>query len=107
MPNFLFGELQLAGYFIRCNLTWLTCMVNDGYKYMLADIDVFSKCWVMPLKSKSDQEVARGFAEIIKHGKLKIQTADAHEIRYKNIQDQSKQHDFLLKTKESYRSRAI
>jgi hypothetical protein len=39
---------------------------NDGYKYILAVIDVFSKYgWMRPLKSKSGVEVAGALKDII------------------------------------------
>ncbi len=39
---------------------------NDGYKYILAVIDVFSKYgWMRALKSKSGAEVAAAFKDII------------------------------------------
>ena len=64
--------------------------VNDGYKYILTGIDVFSKyAFAKPLKSKTGQEVASAFAEIFKLGRipLKIQTDDGREFRNKNVQD--------------------
>ena len=43
---------------------------NDGYKYLLAVIDVFSKYgWMRALKSKSGIEVADAFKDIIKTGR--------------------------------------
>ena len=43
---------------------------NDGYKYLLAVIDVFSKYgWMRPLKSKSGLEVAAALKDIIKEGR--------------------------------------
>ncbi len=39
---------------------------NDGFKYILAVIDVFSKYgWMRPLKSKSGADVAAAFKNII------------------------------------------
>ena len=64
--------------------------MNDGYKYLLTGIDVFSKyAFAKPLKSKTGQEVASAFAEIFKLGRipLKIQTDDGREFRNKNVQD--------------------
>ena len=43
---------------------------NDGYKYLLAVSDVFSKYgWMRPLKSKSGLEVAAALRDIIKEGR--------------------------------------
>jgi transposase InsO family protein len=39
---------------------------NDGYKYLLTVIDVFSKyAWVRPLRSKSGNDVALAFKDIM------------------------------------------
>ena len=39
---------------------------NDGYKYLLTAIDVFSKrAWALPLKSKTGREVAAAFENIL------------------------------------------
>ena len=43
---------------------------NDGYKYLLAVIDVFSKYgWMRALKSKTGLEVANVLKDIIKEGR--------------------------------------
>jgi transposase InsO family protein len=43
---------------------------NDGYKYLLTVIDVFSKyAWVRPLRSKSGNDVASAFKDIMDGGK--------------------------------------
>lgn len=40
---------------------------NNGFKFILTVIDVLSRhAWAEPLKNKSANETARGFAEIIK-----------------------------------------
>ena len=40
---------------------------NDGIKYLLTVIDIFSKCvWIVPLKRKTGQEVANAFSRILK-----------------------------------------
>jgi len=42
---------------------------NDGYKYVLACVDVFTrKAFIAPLKEKSSVDVEKGFEHIIKHG---------------------------------------
>ena len=49
---------------------------NDGYKFLLVVIDVFSKKgFVVPLKNKSAIEVIRGFKIILRDGKpMKLRT---------------------------------
>ena len=40
---------------------------NNGMKYLLTVIDVFSKfVWIVPLKRKTGQEVANAFSRILK-----------------------------------------
>lgn len=43
---------------------------NDGFKYLLVVIDIFSKfLWIQPLKNKTAQEVINGFKHIFKQGR--------------------------------------
>ena len=43
---------------------------NNGIKYLLTVIDIFSKfVWIVPLKRKTDQEVAHAFSKIFKRTK--------------------------------------
>ena len=40
---------------------------NNGIKYMLTVIDIFSKfVWIIPLKRKTGRQVARAFSMILK-----------------------------------------
>ena len=40
---------------------------NNGIKYLLTVIDIFSKfVWIVPLKRKTGQEVANAFSSILK-----------------------------------------
>ena len=40
---------------------------NNGIKYLLTVIDIFSKfLWIVPLKRKTEQEVANAFSSIFK-----------------------------------------
>ena len=50
---------------------------NDGYKFMLTCIDIFSKyAWCIPLKNKSGPVVTKAFASILAQGRkpMKLQT---------------------------------
>lgn len=50
--------------------------VNNGYRYVLTIIDVFSRyAWAVPLKSKSGSEVAAAFEKV-----LKRQLGDEHVV---------------------------
>ena len=40
---------------------------NNGINYLLTVIDIFSKfVWIIPLKRKTEQEVANAFSRIVK-----------------------------------------
>ena len=44
---------------------------NDGYKYLLVVIDIFSRfAWVQPLKDKTAVEIVKAFDKIISEGRL-------------------------------------
>ena len=44
---------------------------NDGYKYLLVVIDIFSRyAWVQPLKDKSAVEIVKAFDKIISEGRI-------------------------------------
>ena len=50
---------------------------NNGYKYLLACLDIFSKyAWVVPLKTKQGQELVKAFQTILSSRRkpLKLQT---------------------------------
>ena len=43
---------------------------NDGYKYLLIVIDIFSRyAWVQPLKDKGSNEVINAFDKILQEGR--------------------------------------
>ena len=55
---------------------------NDGYRYLLVCIDVFSKyVWVIPLKNKTGPALVTAFKEILESGRKpqKIQTDEGTE----------------------------
>ncbi len=69
---------------------------NDGHKYLLTCIDVFSKfSWVRVLKNKSGIEVTKAFQSILKEGHVpqKLQTDQGKEFFNKHFQDVMKKHD--------------
>ena len=44
---------------------------NDGYKYLLVVIDIFSRYgWVEPLKDKTAKEIVKAFDKIIQEGRI-------------------------------------
>jgi len=62
---------------------------NDGYKYLMTCIDLFSKlAWAIPLKSKVSENIKNAFSEIFKTGRKpeKLQTDAGTEFVNKQVQ---------------------
>ncbi|GIY08661.1 hypothetical protein CDAR_418161 [Caerostris darwini] len=61
---------------------------NNGYKFLLTCIDVFSKyAWAIPLKDKTGQSILKGFQKIFKERKPKsLQTDKGTEFKNKILQ---------------------
>lgn len=52
------------------DLADMSRMEDDGYKYILVVVDIFSKyCWAIPLKNKTAETVLKGFKTILKNRK--------------------------------------
>ena len=68
--------------------------LNDGYKYLLTCIDVFSKyAWAIPLKDKTGLSVLNALKEIFKERTPeKLQTDDGTEFRNSRVQTYLKAH---------------
>jgi len=50
---------------------------NDGMRYLLTCIDVFTKrVWAVPIKTKSDKDVAEAFQKIIDEQKCNMVQSD-------------------------------
>ena len=63
---------------------------NDGYQYLLTCIDIYTKyAWVVPVKNKSGQEIARALEGIFKQGRVpqKIQSDKGREFINRLVQD--------------------
>src|SRR5438552_701660 len=63
--------------------------VNDGYKYMLTVIDLFSQfAWAKPIKDKTGKEVKRAFQEIFALGRKcqRLQTDEGREFDNRHLQ---------------------
>lgn len=62
---------------------------NDGYKYILTTIDIFSKyAWAIPLKSKTEKSLVEAFRHIFRTGRQpkKLQTDKGTEFLNKGVQ---------------------
>ena len=72
---------------------------NDGYRYLLVCIDVFSKyVWVIPLKTKTGPALVTAFKKILKSGRKpqKIQTDQGTEFFNKHFKDLMKEEEIQL-----------
>ena len=61
---------------------------NDGVKYLLCVIDIFSKYgWIVPIQDKSGKSTAEGFEKIFRSGRkpLKLWVDKGKEFYNKNV----------------------
>src|SRR5207244_3695191 len=65
--------------------------VNQGYRYLLTVIDIFSKyAWVKPLHDKTGHSITEAFSQIINESDRfpnKLQTDDGKEFKNREFQD--------------------
>ena len=69
---------------------------NDGYKYLLVVIDVFSRYgWIEPLKNKSASAIVSAFQKILKEGRIPrhLRTDGATDFTSKPFQNLMKEND--------------
>ena len=72
---------------------------NDGYRYLLVCIDVFSKfVWVIPLKTKTGPALVTAFKKILESGRKpqKIRTDQGTEFFNKHFKDLMKEEEIQL-----------
>ena len=72
---------------------------NDGYRYLLVCIDVFSKyLWVIPLKAKTGPALVTAFKKILESGRKpeKIQTDQGIEFFNKHFKELMKKEEIHL-----------
>ena len=76
---------------------------NDGFKYLLTCIDVFSKkAWAIPLRTKSTREVADAFEKILRDGKCNMLQSDkGSEFIGSTFQNMLKKHGIKFYTSEN------
>ncbi|MCG8621103.1 MAG: transposase family protein, partial [Proteobacteria bacterium] len=62
---------------------------NDGYKYLLVVIDIFSRyAWVQPLKDKTATQIVNAFSKILNDGRIprKLRTDAAKDFTSEKFQ---------------------
>ena len=76
---------------------------NDGNKYLLTCIDVFSKyAWVIPLKSKNGTDMVEAFSKVlIDRRPIHLQTDKGTEFLNKNFQSLLRKNDIIFYTSEN------
>ena len=83
---------------------------NDGYKYLLVVIDIFSHyAWIEPIKDKTAREIVRAFNKIIIQGRKphRLTTDAAKDFTSKVFQEYLKSKDMhtllcIVKNKKNY-----
>ena len=77
---------------------------NEGYKFLLTCIDVFSKfAWVVPLKNETGESLVNGFQSILDLGRSpeKLQTDKGTEFLNRNFQSFLKEKNIHFFTTNS------
>ena len=76
---------------------------NDGYKFLLTVIDVFSKvAWVIPLKNKSGQALTEAFSNLFQQRKpAHLQTDKGKEFLNSSVQKLIKEYKINFYTSEN------
>ena len=75
---------------------------NDGYRYLLTCIDVFTKrAWAVPTKTKSGREVSRAFEKILTDGykPSMVQSDKGTEFLNSTFQSMLKRQDIKFYTR--------
>ena len=92
--NFKRGKVIVAGIDDQFDAD-LASMVdyeksNDGYKYLLVVIDIFSRYgWIQPLKNKSANTIVSAFGKILEEGRIprRLRTDAATDFTSKHFQE--------------------
>ena len=71
---------------------------NDGYRYLLVCIDVFSKyAWLVPIKSKTGPALVEAFKVILSSGRKPLKIM---RIKEQNFFNKTFQHILIHSTKQ-------
>ena len=77
---------------------------NNGYRYLLMVIDVFSKYgWIVPLKDKKGESVTKAFSEIFKEGRKPqyLWVDKGKEFYNKHLKDLLEKHSVQMYSTEN------
>jgi hypothetical protein len=77
---------------------------NDGNKYILTCIDVFSKyAWAIPLKNKTGKSITEAFSQIFQHNRVpkKLQVDKGSEFYNATFKSLLNKHDILMYSTKS------
>jgi len=84
---------------------------NQGYRYILTVIDLFSRyAWARPLKSKRGEEVAAAFKDIFREGRIpqRIQTDQGKEFENRHVRSLFHEHNIeLFSVKSAYKAALV
>ena len=82
---------------------------NKGYQYILTVNDVFSKYgWIVPLKTKTDKEVAQAFQKLFLNGHpSRLWTDKGTEFYKQQLKDVLAANNVMLIPQRMKRNRAL
>ena len=84
---------------------------NQGYRYILTVIDIFSRyAWARPLKSKRGEEVAAAFRDIFREGRIpqRVQTDQGKEFENRHVRTLFHEHNIeLFSVKSAYKAALV
>ena len=80
---------------------------NDGHRYILTVIDLFSRyAWARPLKTKRGEDVANAFSSIFEEGRIprRIQTDQGKEFENRHVRSLFQEYNVeLFSVKSAYK----
>lgn len=84
---------------------------NNGYRFILTVIDVFSRfAWARPLKSKRGEEVSAAFQDIFQEGRIpkRVQTDQGKEFENRHVLSLFNQYNIeLFSVKSAYKAALV
>ena len=89
----------------------LIANTNQGYRYILTVIDIFSRyAWARPLKSKQGEVVATAFKDIFREGRIphRVQTDQGKEFENRHVRTLFREHNIeLFSVKSAYKAAIV